>query len=123
VRLYGIDAPERNQPGGAEAADFIKPFQGQEFSIQEMDVDRYGRTVALVLLPDGTNLNLALVRAGHAGFYPQYCKTEPICEQIQSAETEARTARRALWAQDDPLPPWEWRKLPSRRLTPIPDSQ
>ena len=32
---------------------------------------------------------------------------------IERAEQDARQARRGLWAQPDPVPPWEWKKTPS----------
>ena len=108
IRLYGIDAPEANQPGGAEAAAALKPLQGQMVAVWEMDIDRYGRTVALVE-HEGRSVNLDLVAQGWAWYYPQYCKEQPICDQIQKAEGEARAAKRGLWA-GQPVPPWEWRR-------------
>ena len=103
VRLYGIDAPESNQPGGAEATAYLKPLQGQTVRIIEMDVDRYSRTVALVE-HGGRALNLDLAAQGHAWYYGQYCKRQPICGQIQAAEGEAKAARRGLWAGEAVAP-------------------
>ena len=43
-------------------------------------MDRYGRTIATVHLPDVTNLNEELVRVGLAWAYPRYCDERP-CAQ------------------------------------------
>ena len=29
---------------------------------------------------------------------------------LEAAERNARAARRGLWADGEPVPPWEWRK-------------
>lgn len=107
VRLYGIDAPERNQPGGKEAGAFLRPLQGRLVTIIEMDVDRYGRTVALVE-SGGRSVNVEIVAAGWAWLYERYCRAD-VCAEIKAAESEARAARRGIWA-GEPAPPWEWRR-------------
>jgi endonuclease YncB( thermonuclease family) len=108
IRLYGIGCPERKQPGGPEATAFLKPLQGQTVTIIELDVDRYSRVVALIE-HGGRSINLALVQAGLAWHYDRYCKVQPVCSQIKSAETEARREKRGLWA-GEAVAPWEWRR-------------
>ena len=108
IRLYGIDAPESKQKGGAEAVAALRPLQGQIVTVTEMDTDRYGRTVGLVEL-DGVSVNLGLVAQGHAWHYPQYCKQELVCGQIKAAEGEARQKKAGLWA-GSPVEPWKWRR-------------
>ena len=76
-------------------------------TINERDTDWYGRTVAVVVLPDGRSLNEALVRSGMAWWYRGYA---PDDRTLEGAENEARTARRGLWADPRPVPPWDWRK-------------
>jgi len=109
IRLYGIDAPEKLQEGGTEATKALRGLQGRQVTVLEMDVDRYGRTVALVE-HEGQSVNLDLVAQGHAWHYPQYCKEQPICGEIKAAEREARVARRGIWAKGGAVPPWKWRK-------------
>ena len=72
-----------------------------------MDVDRYGRTVGEVILPDGRVLNHELVRAGLAWWYRRYAPDDKTLEQL---ERGARGANRGLWADPNPVPPWEWRR-------------
>ena len=106
VRLYGIDAPEYNQPGGPEATAFLRSLQGRTVWVTEMDTD--GRTVALIEYR-GQSVNLDLAAQGHAWYYEQYCKSQLICGQIKAAEGEARQRKRGLWA-GEPVAPWKWRR-------------
>lgn len=112
IRLYGVDCPEAKQTFGYQAKKALSGLAARKtVDISPMDGDRYGRTVALVHTPDGTLANLAMVRAGYAWVYEQYCTQPDICAQLRSAQAEARAAGRGLWADSDPVPPWEWRKL------------
>ena len=71
------------------------------------DLDCYARTVGGVIPPDGRRLNRDLVRTGLARWYRHYA---PRDLELERLETEARVARRGLWADKDPVPPWEWRR-------------
>ncbi len=73
-----------------------------------MDVDRFGRTVGEVTLPDGRVLNHELVRAGLAWWYRRYAPEDDTLKQL---EAEARQAKRGLWADPNPVSPWEWRVM------------
>ena len=66
--------------------------------------DRYGRTVARINC-DGTDANAEMVRSGMAWAFTKYL-TDP---QIKAIEMEARAERRGLWADREPVAPWEWR--------------
>ena len=64
IRLFGIDAPERDQPGGHEATQELRRIVGRTTPrCEQVDVDRYGRTVALCAVA-GVDLSLAMLRAG-----------------------------------------------------------
>lgn len=111
VRLACIDAPETNQPGGAQAADRLRQLlpRGAAIALRVVDTDRYGRTVAEVY-QNGRSINLQLVSEGQAVVYRQYLAG---CASTQadflSAENTARTQRLAFWSQSQPIMPWEWR--------------
>jgi micrococcal nuclease len=65
VRLGGLHAPERGEPGGAEATAFMERLTaGQTVSCEISGGDRYGRAVAICRLPDGRDVAAELVRAG-----------------------------------------------------------
>lgn len=73
VRLHGIDCPEKGQPFGAAAKKFTSDAAfGKEVTVQPKAKDRYGRTVAEIMLPDGTSLNQQLVSNGLAWWYRKY---------------------------------------------------
>ena len=52
-------------------------------------------------------LNTEQVRRGMAWVYRQYSKDRA----RYALESDARAARRGLWADSQPAPPWEWRKM------------
>ncbi len=67
IRLHGIDCPEKRQAFGNRAKQFTSNLVfAKTVTVQGVDRDRYGRTVGVVLLPDGRSLNHELVRAGLA---------------------------------------------------------
>lgn len=109
VRMSGIDAPEKAQDYGQVSKEGLGGMmQNQRLKIVVRDVDRYGRSVCDVyaLKPAGeTWINLQMVQNGWAWHYKQYSK-DP---QLAAAEQSARTAKKGLWAQPNPTPPWEFR--------------
>lgn len=111
IRLYGIDCPEKRQAWGSRATQATgRLCAGKVVDVQEADIDRYGRTVAIVTLPDGRTLQEGLVEEGLAWVWPRYCKL-PVCQEWAEVEVKAREGKAGLWRDADPVPPWEWRRL------------
>ncbi|MEM9253919.1 MAG: thermonuclease family protein [Pseudomonadota bacterium] len=107
VRLFGIDTPERDQPYGLQAAGVLQQLvDDREVGVIVVTTDDYGRNVGTVYLGD-INVNLAMVAGGSAWWYRYYA---PHDRALQSAETKAREQGLGLWAGDDPIPPWDWRR-------------
>lgn len=101
IRLYGIDAPEGH---GSK----WEPQPYSRATVVDMGYDKYTRTVGgIVTLPDGKVVQEELLRAGLVWVYPKYC---PDCRQWKALQEEARTARKGLWKDAAPVPPWEWRQ-------------
>ena len=110
IRLYGIDCPERGQPGGVEATEAAVILAlGQSVEVMEQFQDRYGRTVAIVILESGDTLQEALLQRGMAWVAPRYCK-RPECDSWRDLEQSARLSRIGIWQDEYAVPPWEWRK-------------
>lgn len=106
IRLNGIDAPEKGQAFGQKAKQFVFDIAAQKIvTVEVTDTDRYGRSIGDVTLPDGRSLNREIVKAGYAWWYRKYSKDVSLGE----LEEEARSARRGLWQDKEPQPPWEWR--------------
>lgn len=110
IRLYGIDCPESEQAGGREATEFTRSkalFKQVELSVFYKDT--YGRSVALVTLPDKSVLNEQLVGQGHAWVYSRFC-TAAQCGRWKRLEAEARSVGRGLWRSGKAQAPWKWRR-------------
>ncbi len=106
VRLEGIDCPEAMQAGGVEATGYTsRLLLGRLVELGVLGHDRYERTLAVVRR-SGVNINLELVRTGHAWHYLRY--NDDL--EFAAAQREARTARRGLWAAERPLAPWVFRR-------------
>ena len=111
IRLEGIDCPELGQAFGTVARRFTSvTVFGNIVRVREVTVDVYGRTVARVYA-EGRDLSLELVKAGMAWRYRAY-SSDPA---LIAAEEQARELKKGLWAQSDPIPPWEYRKSQRRR--------
>jgi micrococcal nuclease len=60
-----------------------------------------------MLLRDGTNVNHALVKDGWCWWYRKY---EPGDTILEGLEKSARDAKKGLWVDPAPIPPWVYRK-------------
>ena len=108
VRLEGIDAPERDQPYGPTATAALEYMVGRSVYYVETDKDRYERMLAtLYHSKEGYDINASLVCAGFAWWYERYA---PDNELLESCHKEAQDAPNGLWADENPMPPWKWRK-------------
>jgi endonuclease YncB( thermonuclease family) len=72
-RLWGVDAPEKNAPGAAEATEALTNLvSGRTLACEEMDRDRYARIVARCTLDDGRDIARVLIDIGAAIETPRY---------------------------------------------------
>jgi len=79
---------------------------GKDVTVQTYGLDKYGRTIGDVYWPDGILLNKELVKAGLAWWYCKYSADQSLAQ----LEIEAREAKRGLWQDPKPVPPWVFRK-------------
>jgi endonuclease YncB( thermonuclease family) len=111
IRLNGIDAPESSQGfGQASKRNLSNLIFGKEVTVSWRKIDRYGRIVGTVMI-GSMNVNLEQLKAGLAWYFRKYASDVPPADRpiYDRAEQEARTARRGLWQQSNPTPPWEFR--------------
>jgi len=107
IRLVAIDAPERSQAFGHKAKQTLAEICfGKEAEAIIETKDRYGRYVSEVYC-EGINANEAMLSQGMAWVYTQYAKKFP---HYTDLEISARTNRTGLWADQNPIPPWEFRR-------------
>lgn len=112
VRLMGIDAPEKSQPFGQRAKQRLSDLAyGKQVSVEFSKRDRYKRIVGKIS-DRGRDVNLAMVESGMAWFYAAYQReqTPKDRELYAAAEDEARRMGRGLWADREPVTPWEFRR-------------
>jgi len=105
IRLAEIDAPEHDQPFGQRSRQSLSELAfGRTASVAVQKTDDYGRAVGTVTAA-GVNVEAEQVRRGLAWVYRQYSDDA----RLLALEAEAKAARRGLWADANPLPPWAWR--------------
>ncbi|GHL23125.1 hypothetical protein ECZU24_59660 [Escherichia coli] len=102
-----IDAPEKKQPFGRWSASQLKEtVAGKPVTVQYLQTDRYNRILGRVYTADGTEANREQIRKGAAWVYPDYNKDYT----LPALQRDARALKRGLWADENPVPPWAWRK-------------
>lgn len=106
VRLADIDAPEYGQRRGDEARAKLRALvEGKDVELHLRGGDAYRRIIAHVFV-DGLDVNAAMVSAGLAWVARAF---DP-GPGLVGLEDQARAAGQGLWADAQPMPPWEWRK-------------
>lgn len=155
VRFGFIDAPEMGQPGGKEAKEFLSSLISEKWLdlviLTKMDtggiVDRHGRIVAVPYLmndqpgggilaglspnrmirkvfargSDSRNIELEMVLNGWAWVLDRYEPDDCYFDALEDAKRQ----RRGIWARDDNVHPWEFKKRryqmakPNRQVTPL----
>lgn len=108
IRLYGIDCPEKAQAFGTRAKQTTSELVfGRRVTVEGHGQDKYKRTLGDVFLSDGTHVNRELVAQGWCWWYQKYAPEDLILAGLEAA---ARFAKKGLWADPAPVPPWEYRK-------------
>lgn len=107
IRLMDIDAPEWQQARGKDSrASLFHMCALKRATVETAGEDRYGRTLGRVTCA-GVDANAEQVRRGWAWVFVRYA---PRDSRLYRIEAEARTARRGMWADPEPVPPWEYRQ-------------
>lgn len=112
IRLQGIDAPESRQAFGARSRENLSALVfNHQVTVEYNSRDRYQRILGKVTV-EGRDVNLEQLRAGFAWLYRQYADQLSAADRIayDQAEQSARQARRGLWADENPTPPWDYRR-------------
>jgi endonuclease YncB( thermonuclease family) len=109
-RLQGIDAPEHDQPYGAESSALLGQLTrgpGQQLVLVFDDVDRYGRIVVQAWVGN-LNINEEMVRRGAAWSDSVYARDD----RLYQIEVGVRDRKEGMWAlpKADRVEPWVWRK-------------
>ena len=106
VHLVSVDAPQMQQPFGDKAKAFTEGvMMSHVATINYIDNNR----AADITSSDGKSLKWGLITAGLAWYPPNHEKSSlrDVNDKLGKYERKARRARKGLWAQDNPRPPWE----------------
>lgn len=107
IRLAEIDSPEKSQAFGMDAKKYTSNLIfGKVVKIEYDKLDQYKRIIGKVYLND-TYINAEIVKGGYAWHYKQYSNNTQLAEY----EAKARLQKIGLWVENNPLAPWEFRKL------------
>jgi endonuclease YncB( thermonuclease family) len=73
LRLWGVDAPEKNAPGAVEATQALTALiAGKRLDCEKMGRDRYARIVARCTLEDGRDIARVMIDIGAANEMTRY---------------------------------------------------
>ena len=106
IRLVEIDAPEMNQPFGAQSKNFLnRLLYEKDVTLISQGEDRYGRILGEIYA-NGESANALMIKSGFAWVYDRYVKDS----SLYKYQDQAKAENLGLWRAKDPIAPWVWRK-------------
>jgi len=106
VRLASIDAPEIGQDYGKVSREALAEMVfGKTVEVTDEGKDRYGRWIGR-LTANGVDVNRQMVATGNAWHYADYSRDA----SLAALQSQAQSQRLGLWAQPNPIAPWDFRK-------------
>ncbi|WP_313958821.1 thermonuclease family protein [Aliarcobacter butzleri] len=110
IRLNDIDAPEKKQAFGNKSKDNLAKYvSGKTVTVKYDKTDKYKRILGTVYY-NGLNINLQQIKDGYAWVYKKYSNNSSYYE----AEKLAKRNKKGLWVDNNPIEPWEFRKLKTK---------
>ena len=109
LRLIGLDTPEVVDPRkpvqcyGREASEHAHQLlDGKSIKLESDplvgETDKYGRKLAYLFLPDGTNFALAMISDGYGHEYTYQSQSYKYQSAFKAAQQVAESAQRGLWS-------------------------
>ncbi len=107
IRMDAIDAPERGQPFYRRSKDMLGLLCSEApLRVVLLNKDRYGRWIGRVFDRNDRHVNALMISEGMAWHYLKYSDDKT----LSRLESEARAARKGLWADPSPVAPWFYRQ-------------
>jgi len=121
VRIGWIDAPEAAQPYGRESRDTLaRLVSGGTVRAECPKLDHrtsivckvWARPTDCASCERTIDVGLAQISGGMAWWHRRYALEQSAEDRkrYEAEEQVARQNRRGLWADENPTPPWEWRR-------------
>lgn len=116
LRLAEVDCPENSQAFGKNAKAYTSSqVFGKTVTFYMVGKDRYGRSVAGVFYDNDKYLSREIVKAGFGWWYFKASKNT----ELQKLQDEAKQKKLGLWADRNPVSPWDFRKAKNKKkITP-----
>lgn len=115
VRLAGVDAPEKSQAYARASRNSLHELCfGKDATYREQDADGYGVAVAVVNC-DGVDVNQTQIERGMAWVFDRNNRDFT----LPARQMMARRDRKGLWADANPVPPWEFRRPQVKKASAI----
>lgn len=126
IRLFAIDAPEATCHGFSDSVcreDGQADAKASKLYLRELVLNKNvivklgqgmsGTRLVGTVLSDGKDINLEMVKAGHAWHYKYFSKNQTADDRkaYTAAENNAKTLHSGLWEHNNPTPPWKYREL------------
>ena len=112
IFLKDIDCPELKQPYGNQAKHALAAYVGnRDIVVRALKRDKQGRVTAEVLLQDGRNVGRELLKEGLAWWQ----RSRSGDRSLELLEELARASGKGLWADSNPVPPWQWKTAKKTR--------
>ncbi len=106
IQLAGIDSPELGQAFGEDAKKHLEKLILQKnVVISFTGKDRWGNQLATVLIDGSTDIRVELLKEGLAWT----AERNPLPE-LESVKESARKNTKGLWIENNPTPPWIYRR-------------
>lgn len=109
VLLVGIDCPELGQEYGDKAKKFLeKIILKKNVIVQFKGKDIFGNQLAVVMMNGNVDPRIELLKEGLA-----WTSEKNPLEDLEPYRTFAQRKGRGLWEQENPVPPWTYRRQQS----------
>jgi len=125
IRLFAIDAPEATchgfsdkvcseagQPDATASKLYLRALTLNKTAVVKLGQGISGKRLVGTVLVDGKDINLEMVKAGHAWHYKYFSKNQTPDDKkaYSDAELNAKWLHSGLWADSNPIEPWVYRK-------------
>jgi endonuclease YncB( thermonuclease family) len=109
VLLSGIDCPELKQAYGDEARlCLLKLTLGKQVDLKILGKDRLGNAVAELLVNGKKDPRIQLLNEGLA-----WTSEKTPESNLEMMRVTAQTKKKGLWKEENPTPPWVYRRQQS----------
>lgn len=106
IYFFGIDAPELDQEYGDRAKKLMEKITlNKNVVVQITGKDRLGHRIGIILIEGNVDPRLEMLKEGLA-----WTAEKNAIPELESLKEHARAKNRGLWRQDDPVPPWVFRR-------------